>query len=198
MTIRVETLEGRRFQEALPRVAELRIQVFRDWPYLYDGTRGYELSYLERFADAQGAIIVAAFDGDAIIGVATGTPMTEHADEFAAPFRKAGYKVGKLFYFGESVLLSAYRGRGIGHQFFDHREAHARSLGLFTHTTFSSVIRPDVHPLRPTDARALEPFWEKRGYKKLDGMIANFDWKDIDQPGKTAKPMQFWIRPLIT
>jgi GNAT superfamily N-acetyltransferase len=198
MTIRVETLEGRKFQEALPRVAELRIQVFRDWPYLYDGTHGYESHYLERFADAQGAIIVAAYDGKDIIGVATGTPMTEHADEFAEPFRTAGYKVGKLFYFGESVLLSDYRGRGIGHQFFDHREAHARALGLFTHTTFSSVMRPASHPLRPQNTRDLHPFWLKRGYKKLDGIIANFDWKDIDQPEKTAKPMQFWIRPLIS
>jgi GNAT superfamily N-acetyltransferase len=186
MSIRVETLTGARFQDALASVAELRVKVFRDWPYLYDGTPGYEQGYLEKFADAQGSIIVAAYDGGTIVGAATGTPMTGHADEFAEPFRKAGYKMSTLFYFGESVLLSAYHGQGIGHKFFDHREAHAKSLGTFTHTTFSSVVRPGTHPLKPANARSLEPFWEKRGYRKLDGMVAQFEWK----------PMQFWIKSL--
>ncbi len=35
-----------------------------------------------------------------------------------------------MFFFDESVLLPAYRGRGLGRPcFFDHREAHARGLG---------------------------------------------------------------------
>ena len=36
--VRIETLTGAALTEALDDVARLRIAVFRDWPYLYDGT----------------------------------------------------------------------------------------------------------------------------------------------------------------
>ena len=196
MSISLERLTGPAMTAALPALARLRIAVFRDWPYLYDGTLPYEENYLKEFAASAGAVIVAARDGGQIVGVATGAPMTHHAEEFAAPFKQAGYDIGTLFYFGESVLLATHRGHGIGHRFFDEREAHARALGGFTHTAFCGVVRPDDHPLRPASYFALDPFWTKRGYQKLDGMIAHFSWTDLGQAEKTDKPMQFWIRPL--
>ncbi len=196
MTITVERLTGTEMTAALPALAQLRIAVFHDWPYLYDGTLEYEEQYLRDFARSDGAVIVTARDGDLIVGVATGAPMMHHAAEFAEPFKQAGYDISKLFYFGESVLSSAYRGRGFGHRFFDEREAHTRAIGGFTHTAFCGVVRPDVHPLKPANYFALDPFWTKRGYRKLDGMIAHFAWKDRGEDEKTDKPMQFWIRPL--
>ena len=47
----------------LPDLARLRITVFRDWPYLYDGTLDYEQEYLAKFAAAKGAVCVIARDG---------------------------------------------------------------------------------------------------------------------------------------
>jgi GNAT superfamily N-acetyltransferase len=196
MAITVERLAGAAMTNALPALARLRIAVFRDWPYLYDGTLAYEENYLREFAASDGAVIVAARDGDAIVGVATGAPMAHHAAEFAEPFRKAGYDVDRIFYFGESVLLAQHRGQGVGHKFFDEREAHARALGGFGHTAFCGVMRPNDHPLRPASYFALDPFWAKRGYQKLDGVIAHFAWTDVGQDEKTDKPMQFWIKPL--
>ena len=52
MTVRVATLAGRELAQGLPALARLRIAVFRDWPYLYDGTLTYEEKYLARFAAA--------------------------------------------------------------------------------------------------------------------------------------------------
>jgi GNAT superfamily N-acetyltransferase len=196
MPITVERLTGTAMANALPALARLRIAVFRDWPYLYNGTLAYEENYLREFAASEGAVIVAARDGDEIIGVATGAPMAHHAAEFAEPFRTAGYDVDRIFYFGESVLLSRFRGQGIGHKFFDEREAHARALGGFGHTAFCGVMRAEDHPLRPASYFALDPFWTKRGYVKLDGVIAHFAWTDVGQDEKTDKPMQFWIKPL--
>ena len=136
MAVRVEPLTGTALAGALPDLARLRIAVFRDWPYLYAGTLANEQDYIARFAKAEDAIIVAASDGDRIVGAATASPMAGHADAFAEPFRNRGFEVARIFYCGESVLLPEYRGQGIGHAFFDHREAHARRLGRFTHATF--------------------------------------------------------------
>jgi len=196
MTVRVAPLTGTGMIGALDALARLRIAVFRNWPYLYDGTLAYEQKYLTKFAAAQGAVIVAAYDGETIVGCATGAPMAEVEAEFAAPFQAHGYDISRIFYCGESVLLPAYRGRGLGHAFFDHREAQARALGGFTHVAFCGVVRPDSHPLRPPDYVPLDAFWQRRGYARADGLVTHFAWKDIDQPGETEKPMQFWMRAL--
>ena len=196
MTIRVAPLTGAAIIPALPALARLRIGVFRDWPYLYDGTMAYEQGYLEKFAGSDQAVIVAAFDDEDIVGVSTAAPMIGHADAFAEPFRKGGFDVSRIFYFGESVLLRAYRGRGIGRAFFDHRETHARLIGGYTHATFCTVVRPDDHPARDTNYVSLDAFWRKRGFLPVDGLVGQFSWRDVGDSEETAKAMQFWLKAL--
>ena len=193
--IRVARLTGADLVAALPDVARLRIEVFRDFPYLYDGDLAYEEQYLQVYRDSDAAIVVGAFDGDRLIGAATGTPMEDHADEFGAALAGTGIGLEQIFYCAESVLLPDYRGQGIGHRFFDLREDHARRLG-YTHCAFCGVLRPDDHPLRPEGYRPLDGFWRKRGYAPVDGAVAQFRWKDIDQPEETDHALQFWMRAL--
>lgn len=195
MAIDVKSLTGHALIAALPELARLRMTVFRDWPYLYDGTLAYEQVYLAKFAKAKGVVCIAAYDGDVMVGASTGGPLLESDEEFIAPFRTAGWDVTKIFYCGESVLLSSHRGFGLGHAFFDGREAQARRLGGFTHSTFCRVVRPDDHPLKPADYRPLDAFWTKRGYAPID-LYAHAAWKDVDQPEETEKPLQFWVKQL--
>lgn len=196
MALDVRSLTGAEIESALPDLARLRIAVFRDWPYLYDGTLDYEEKYLAKFAAARGAVCVIARDGDVVVGASTAAPMAEHADEFGEPFQAAGYDLDKIFYCGESVLLKNHRGRGLGHAFFDGREAQAKKLGGFTHATFCRVVRPDDHPLKPTDYIPLDGFWTKRGYAPVPGLVAAYPWKDIGETDETDKPMQFWMKAL--
>ena len=192
----VETLTDPAARKAaLPDLARLRIAVFRDWPYLYDGTLDYEERYLAHFLEDPGAVLVIARDGGMIVGAATASPMAGQDAAFSKPFADAGHDVATLSYFGESVLLPDYRGHGIGHAFFDHREAAAQAWGA-TAACFCGVVRPADHPLRPSGPRDLAPFWRTRGYTPLEGMLAHYDWKDIDQSEETAHPMQFWHRSL--
>ena len=192
----LRTLTGRALDAALlDALADLRIAVFRDWPYLYDGDRDYERAYLEVYRSSPGAVVVGAFDGDRLVGAATGTPMADHADDFASALADTGLPLETVFYCAESVLLPAYRGQGAGHGFFDAREGHARALG-FTHSVFCAVIRPEDHPLRPAGYRALDPFWRRRGYRPVPGAVARFAWKDIDRDTQDHKPLQVWLRRL--
>jgi GNAT superfamily N-acetyltransferase len=196
MALDVTPLFGEQIKSVLGDLARLRMTVFRDWPYLYDGTLEYEEQYLAKLAAAKDAVCVVARDGDQIVGASTAAPMRGHADEFAAPFEKAGYDLDKIFYCGESVLLKSHRGHGLGNAFFDQREAQARRLGGFTHSTFCRVVRPDDHALKPADYRPLDPFWKKRGYAPVDGLLAKYQWKDIDQAEETDHQMQFWMKAL--
>ncbi len=195
MTLEVRSLTGAALDAALDDVAALRIAVFRDWPYLYDGDPDYERRYLATYRDSPGAILVGAFDGTQLVGAATGTPMEDHADDFAAPFAQTELALTDIFYCAESVLLPAYRGKGVGHAFFDQREAHAGKMGR-RYAAFCAVIRPETHSARPSDYAPLDPFWRKRGYAPLPGVAATFSWKDMGETDATPKRLQFWIRAL--
>ena len=191
----VRVLTGADFDAALDDVARLRIAVFRAFPYLYDGDLDYERRYLEPFGASERAVMVGAFDGARLIGAATGSPLTDHKDDFAAAFAGTGLDLSTIFYCAESVLLPAYRGQGIGHLFFDLREDHARAHG-FARSAFCGVVRPPDHPARPADYAPLDPFWRKRGYAPLPGVVARFSWKDLGCADETLKPLQFWMRDL--
>lgn len=193
--VEVRSLTGAALDAALDDVARLRIAVFRDWPYLYDGSLDYERRYLESYRASETAVVVGAFDGARLIGAATGTPLEDHAEDFAAPFAGTGLPLEAVFYCAESVLLPAYRGHGLGHAFFDAREAHARALGR-SFSAFCAVMRPADHPLRPADYRPLDGFWRKRGYEPMPGVVARFRWTDLGDGEQTEKPLQFWGRAL--
>jgi hypothetical protein len=107
----IEPLTGAAIAPAIPDLARLRIAVFAEWPYLYDGDLGYEEEYLREFAGAEDAVLVAARDGSRIVGAATASPMMAQKDEVRAPFEERGIDTATLFYFGESVLLGEYRGQ---------------------------------------------------------------------------------------
>lgn len=195
MSIQIDRLSGAALQDALPDIARLRIEVFRAFPYLYDGDAEYEAQYLRPYVDSSDAIVVGAWDSGTLVGVSTGTPMEDHAEAFGTPFIAQGYNLSSIFYCAESVLLPDYRGRGFGHAFFDKREAHARSLGR-SYVTFCSVVRPHTHPARPPDYAPLDAFWHKRGYASVPDLTTSFGWTDIGDLAETQKPMQFWMRSL--
>ncbi len=193
--ITVRALRGPDLEAALDQVAQLRITVFRDWPYLYDGTLDYERQYLATYRDNPGALLVGAFHDGTLVGASTSTPMEDHAPEFAAPFQALGIPLEKILYGAESVLLRPYRGIGLGHRFIDLREDHARRLGR-SHVAFCSVVRPEDHPARPAAYRGNDAFWRGRGYEPLPGVVAQFSWKDLGDSAETLKPLQFWMRAL--
>ena len=195
MSVKVCVLSGAELDAALGDVARLRIEVFREFPYLYDGDAAYEAEYLSLYSEAPGAIVVAAMAEGKIVGAATGLPLKGADAAFAGPVSAAGLDPAQTFYFAESVLLPGYRGQGIGHAFFDAREARARGLGM-TQAVFCAVERPEDHLARPADYRSLEPFWRKRGYRPLAGAVAEFSWKDVGDDPESLHRLNFWWRAL--
>ncbi len=189
----VERLTGDAVEEALDDLARLRVEVFRAFPYLYDGDAANEAQYMRSYRDNPHAVLVVARDGDRVVGAATAMPLADHGD--AAGLSGPVPPADQVFYCAESVLLPEYRGRGLGHAFFDQREAAGRDQG-FTYALFCGVVRPTDHPMRPADYRPLDGFWRKRGYVPVAGATATFHWTDVGQTEKTPHTLQAWMRAL--
>ena len=178
-------------------LARLRIAVFREFPYLYEGSLDYEAGYLRGFATSTRSALVLARAGGDVVGTATAMPLVEHGDHatLAAPLTEAGIDPRHVYYFGESVLLPAYRGRGIGGAFFAHREQAARTHG-YRLCAFCAVERPVDHPARPRDYRPHDALWARHGYHRRPDLVATLSWRDLGAAEDTLKPMVFWIREL--
>jgi GNAT superfamily N-acetyltransferase len=194
MELQFQSYEGAAIASVFEPLAKLRIAVFRDFPYLYEGTLEYEQDYLKTYAASERAFLFAAFKGDQMVGATTCIPLTDETEEVQAPFLAAGIPLSEVFYFGESILLPEYRGLGLGHRFFDAREAHAAKFGTYQLTSFCAVDRPADHPLRPSGYRPLDDFWMKRGYKKAPSLTTQFSWPDLGEPASTPKTMIYWTR----
>jgi len=192
--IRLEACSGKDLEKYIPQLASLRIAVFRDFPYLYDGDLDYEEHYLQTYIDAPDSVMVLAFDGAKVICAATAIPLRHETHEVKKPFLEHGYNPEEIFYCGESVLLKDYRGLGIGVRFFQQREAHARQLGGFRYICFCCVERAADHPRRPDNYVPLDAFWKKRGYRKHPELQTWYTWKDLDEDQETPKLMTFWLK----
>lgn len=193
MSISVRSFTGGDASAYISDLARLRIQVFRDFPYLYDGHMEYEERYLRTFLEAPDSILVIAFDGAGVIGASSGLPLAAETPNLQTPFLENGYDIDRILYYGESVLQRAYRGRGLGVRFFEERERWARSLERFDWLTFCGVVRSEDHPRRPSGYVALDTFWQNRGFSPT-GMIGYISWQDLDEPVETAKPLCFWMK----
>lgn len=194
--LRFETLNGGQIAGRIEPLAKVRIEVFRDWPYLYEGSLDYERHYLDTYARSPGSLAVLVWEAERCIGATTSQPLAEATDAAQRPFLAQGMDLERIHYFGESVLLPGYRGRGLGVKFFEAREAHARRLGQRL-CAFCSVDRPDDHPARPAEFVPNDAFWTRRGYRREPSLRTEFSWTDVGSALPSPKPMTFWTRELM-
>ncbi|MGO8953868.1 MAG: hypothetical protein ACLPWS_22675 [Rhodomicrobium sp.] len=135
---------------ALSNFARLRLEVFRAFPYLYEGSPEYGESYPPMLAGSK-KVIVAAL---------------------------------------EDAGLSPYSGRGSWQTYFGLRKVHARRRNEY------SAFWPANQTLKASNYSPAGAFWEKRGYREVQGMIAMFSWKEIDRSRESEHPERFCVREL--
>ena len=192
--LQIHELRGRQIVPWLESLGTLRIGVFREYPYLYDGTMEYELRYLSRYAECERSLLVLVTDAaNQPVGASTCMPLLDETGEFQQPFLSRGDETGRILYLGESVVLPQYRGFGLGKRFFQAREQHARDLGL-DHTAFCAVDRDGDDPRKPDDYRSPESLWKSLGYEKQSDLKATFSWKEIGETMDHPKSLTFWMK----
>ena len=194
-TLRLEAFTGDAAKPYISELARLRMTIFRDFPYLYEGSLEYEEKYLSIYTASPDSFLAIVFDEDKVVGATTAIPLLQETEEFKQPFIEHGYDLSKIFYFGESLLYPQYRGQGIGVKFFEEREKQAKIYGA-TLAAFCAVERPEDHPLQPPGYQPLHSFWRKRGFERKPDLQTMYFWKDVGDEVETPKPMIFWLKQL--
>lgn len=194
--LRMIRLLGNDINSYLTELAQLRLNVFRSYPYLYDGTLDYETRYLKTtYVDCPFSIAVFILDGNKLVGASTGLPLVYETKDVKKPFMKHDIDPATIFYFGESVLLPEYRGQHIYRIFFKEREAQANSYHAKI-AAFAAINRPSDDPRRPVNYASLDQVWHYFGYKEHPELSMKITWKEVGEKSETPKSLTFWLKEL--
>lgn len=197
ISIKYQSLKGAEIESQLEAIGEIRITVFKEWPYLYEGSLHYERKYLKKYILSQKSLAYLAFDQDRLIGATTAIVLSDESQDIQKPLTEIHLLPSETIYFGESILLPDYRGLGIGKRFMQERLSFAQSLPGIKQVAFCSVIRSDEDPRRPLKYKPLDEFWRNQGFQPIRGVKAEMSWNDVGELMETKKPLQFWLKSLV-
>jgi len=186
---------GQAIEHYFADLSRIRITVFKEWPYLYQGSIKYERDYLQHYFNHERSLCILCLHDHQVVGISTLMPLAGEHDDLKKPLQDAGYDISKIFYYSESCLLKPFRGQGAYAEFFRRRQAHVNSFGAdYERICFCSVVRPDEHPLKPADYRPLYDTWRNYGFEKVDDVQMSFLWQDLDQDVETRKFLDVWMK----
>lgn len=190
----IHTLANHQIAQNIEDIARLRIDIFREYPYLYDGDFKYEANYLSKFAHVSNSVLIVLKDNEHIVGSITGLPLQYEDSDIQAPWIDKGLAIKHVYYFSEILIYPKYRGKGIGQQLFAQAEATVTALNQYHCFSLATIIRPKHHPSSPYNYKNVEDFWTKNGYQKQEHLICHITWKEIGETNESPKPLVFWTK----
>lgn len=187
----MKIVRGHQIATFLEALGIFRIEIFREYPYLYDGDMDYERRYLSRYLRTPESILAVMSDGAAIQAACTGLPFSYEDGETQEPF--AGEDFSQIYYIGEVMVRPGLRGKGIGSTLLK------TVLALIDHDKYQTVCLYTVdrgvdHPHRHEGYRPPDSIWQRFGFAKDEKRKACYRWKDIGQQSETDKTMSVWAR----
>jgi len=183
-----------RGEEILPfldEVAALRIDIFREWPYLYEGDIETEKKYLKVYGDTKDSILILAKDQEKIVGVVMGLPVADSMKQIQNEYLRKKVSMDGGFYLADAILMPPYRARGIGKQMLQKFEASVLEMHKYDQISCCEIVRDNNHPMRPEDYQSLDPFWDRLGFHVSLGWQTSFDYLDIGNSVDTPHFMRF-------
>lgn len=192
----LKTFTGSAIRPYLSSLARLSVEVFREYPFLCDTHAEIEIDLLKKYALSEDSIAVILFEGSTVVGAATGIPLSQESESLKKPFKQQNLDVSKYYHFGEALLLKHYRGRGVGHHFYELREERAKKFGIFDSACFYTFDRTENNEYKDQDFYPLDDFWRKRGFVHHKELITIQRWKDLSEETESDKECSFWIKKL--
>lgn len=187
-SLTIEVYRGAEINAVLNDLAALRIRIFREYPYRYEGKMDYEQKYLQYYgADKDGLVVLLRNADGTAIGAATGLPARGNwSDDSLKVFGNDAY------YWGEFILDRNYRGKGCGSRLYKAMSAEISKLGYTTIGIYMIVTSPD-DPARPADYLDMSDFARNHGFTKIPGATEEWEWVPLGETVAKPHTLQAWI-----
>lgn len=163
---------GAQCSEMINTVSDLRITMFKEYPYLYQGDKEYEKHYVKAYVQERGMVIKAAVKEE-LAGVITGIPLVEDAETFPEAkqaFVQQGFIPEQFYYIGEVMVMPQFRKKGIAAALFNALEKQAQKWN-YEKFCFVTIEHDKNHSLKPANYEDPAAVWRKLGYSKTSVTI---------------------------
>jgi len=199
-TKEVEILIGNNASRYIDLVAKLRLEYFKEFPYLYEGNIEYEKKYVTGYTlDKKSMIAVVKINGE-VAGISTGIPLISDSEivaDIKKGFQKKEINIDEYYYYGEVIILPKFRGLGLSRKLFEAQDKIVKEWG-FRHVYILTVIRENNHPLKPKNYKSPDVLWKRLGFLQIDKTVS-YHWSTIQKDGSVKNnenTLQFWIKNL--
>lgn len=196
----IKLLTKEELKPLLPFVAALRIKIFREYPYLYEGDFIEEMEDLRNCSQKSHNAVAIACHNNIPIGFLYGIPLTEFASHFENPvvdlFKEKKLAPETCYYFADIIILPEHRGNHLSKKLFDTLETYAQEQG-YCSASFITESH-EFHPLKPVDYKSLDPLWNSLNYKKT-GLVSHGSWQTHKADGTIVKELHvadIWFKNL--
>lgn len=194
----IEILFGDSIESYIDYISCLRIETFREFPYLYVGELEYEQAYIKSYqSDKQAMLAIARSDGN-IAGISTGIPLG--SDSEITSDAKEAFKnenINDYYYYREVIVHPEYRGLGLTTKLYTAQDAVIRTRG-YKFTSILTVVRALDHPLKPKGYQSTDTLWEHLGFFKKQ-LRVKYHWPTIQMDGSVKDQdheLELWVKNL--
>jgi len=186
-------IRGQEIENHIDQLGRFRIEIFREYPYLYDGDLDYERAYLNRYSRDTESFLLVIHDRLGFVGICTGMPLSGEDPDFRNAF--VGESINEIYYIGEVMLRKDARGKKMGSKLFSTALSLIDSK-KYKRVSLCTVDRGSNHPQCPESYCSPDYLWKKYGFEKSAHLVAFLSWKDIGQTTETKKTMNIWFKEL--
>ncbi len=193
--VSLKAFSGEGARPYLNQIAALRIDHYREFPYLYDGSFENEKRYLDPYFNSKNSKILLVFDLDKVVGFSNSLPLAEESDWLVKPFERADLKPSDYLYMSDFILKAPYRGKGLLRRFFEAHEKNAHINGC-SKLAMMTVKREPSHPQRPEGYQPLDDMWRHFGMDVVPECEIVFLWNQVDTKKEEHNRLQVWSKTL--
>lgn len=200
MNVAIEILTGKDVQKYIVLLSRLRVNNFKEYPYLYEGSVEYEKQCMQGYISCPRCVFTIAKVDGKIAGVLTGIPLVSDSSigtEAEKIFKLNNLNPSEYYYYGEIFVLKKFRNLAVVASLFTAQNSKAKDLG-YKYAVMLTVVRQENHPLKPKKYKSLDQLWARAGFSKMD-LTINCRWPTIRPDGSIEdinNLLEFWMKKL--
>ena len=195
--VSLKVFKGNEITPYVSDITQLSLQIYREYPYLYEGTEEEYLPFIQRYSESNDGIASILFDDKKLIGVCIGMPLNEMRDNYLGNFSSiTKEELDSLYYLGEFLLLKQYRSQGNGKQMYTSFENEVIKKSLYKTLCFCKIQEFLEHPSQPDNYFSMNNFWKQSEYVAREDLSFNVDWVNVNETTLSPHQLYFWFKPL--